>query len=107
MNLVKRPIEKDFYDSWSNMTNNKLGKEVNKYGLIFGTSNSNALKTIKERVKSMLERRIKILKNEENNNKNIVTINYNSLNIYQLKEISKDIVFTTNHKSKIKKNIKE
>ena len=56
---MNNPITEDIYNSWGNLTPKKLGEEVRKYGLTFGTANSNAIKTLKERAMDMVERRIK------------------------------------------------
>jgi hypothetical protein len=100
--IVKKPIDKDIYSSWPNFSSKKLGEEVRKYGLIFGTANSNALKTLHERAMTMIERRKNNFWNKEEiqDNKEEEQINYNTLNIIRLREIAKDMGCTVYHQSK-------
>jgi hypothetical protein len=109
--LVNTPIEEDIYNSWKNLTPKKIGQEVRKYGLTFGTANSNAIKTLQERSMSMIERRIKNFWNKtiEFNQETKQELDYNSLNIFQLREISKDIGCTIyqQNKDQLISNIKK
>lgn len=101
--LVNTPIKEDIYNSWENLTPKKLGEEVRKYGLTFGTANSNAIKTLKERAMAMIERRLKNFWNKnssDDSKEEIKELDYNSFNIFQLKEIAKDIGCTVYHQNK-------
>ena len=109
--LVNTPIEENIYNSWKNLTPKKIGQEVRKYGLTFGTANSNAIKTLQERSMAMVERRIKNFWNKtiEFNQETKQDLDYNSLNIFQLREISKDIGCTIyqQNKDQLISNIKK
>ena len=109
--LVNTPIEENIYNSWKNLTPKKIGQEVRKYGLTFGTANSNAIKTLQERSMAMVERRIKNFWNKtiEFNEETKQELDYNSLNIFQLREISKDIGCTVyqQNKDQLISNIKK
>ena len=109
--LVNTPIEENIYNSWKNLTPKKIGQEVRKYGLTFGTANSNAIKTLQERSMAMLERRIKNFWNKtiEFNQETKQDLDYNSLNIFQLREISKDVGCTVyqQNKDQLISNIKK
>lgn len=99
--LVNNPIPEDIYNSWNSLTPKKLGEEVRKYGLTFGTANSNAIKTLKERAMAMVERRIKNFWNKKDESKEeIKELDYNSFNIFQLREIAKDIGCAVYHQNK-------
>ena len=109
--LVNTPIEEDIYNSWKNLTPKKIGQEVRKYGLTFGTANSNAIKTLQERSMAMVERRIKNFWNKtiEFNQETKQELDYNALNIFQLREISKDVGCTIyqQNKEQLISNIKK
>ena len=109
--LVNTPIEENIYNSWKNLTPKKIGQEVRKYGLTFGTANSNAIKTLQERSMAMVERRIKNFWNKtiEFNQETKEELDYNSLNIFQLREISKDVGCTIyqQNKEQLISNIKK
>ena len=109
--LVNTPIEENIYNSWKNLTPKKIGQEVRKYGLTFGTANSNAIKTLQERSMAMVERRIKNFWNKtiEFNQETKQDLDYNSLNIFQLREISKDVGCTIyqQNKDQLISNIKK
>ena len=109
--LVNTPIEENIYNSWKNLTPKKIGQEVSKYGLTFGTANSNAIKTLQERSMAMVERRIKNFWNKtiEFNQETKQELDYNSLNIFQLREISKDLGCTIyqQNKDQLISNIKK
>jgi len=108
--LVNTPIEEDIYNSWKNLTPKKIGQEVRKYGLTFGTANSNAIKTLQERSMAMVERRIKNFWNKTIEfNEETKDLDYNSLNIFQLREISKDVGCTIyqQNKDQLISNIKK
>ena len=109
--LVNTPIEENIYNSWKNLTPKKIGQEVSKYGLTFGTANSNAIKTLQERSMAMVERRIKNFWNKtiEFNEETKEEFDYNSLNIFQLREISKDLGCTIyqQNKEQLISNIKK
>jgi len=109
--LVNTPIEENIYNSWKNLTPKKIGQEVRKYGLTFGTTNSNAIKTLQERSMSMVERRIKNFWNKtiEFNQETNQELDYNALNIFQLREISKDVGCTIyqQNKDQLISNIKK
>lgn len=109
--LVNTPIEENIYNSWKNLTPKKIGQEVSKYGLTFGTANSNAIKTLQERSMAMIERRIKNFWNKtiEFNEETKQELDYNSLNIFQLREISKDLGCTIyqQNKDQLISNIKK
>ena len=109
--LVNTPIEENIYNSWKNLTPKKIGQEVRKYGLTFGTANSNAIKTLQERSMAMVERRIKNFWNKtiEFNQETKQDLDYNSLNIFQLREISKDVGCTVyqQNKDQLISNIKK
>jgi hypothetical protein len=109
--LVNTPIEEDIYNSWKNLTPKKIGQEVSKYGLTFGTANSNAIKTLQERSMAMVERRIKNFWNKtiEFNQETNQELDYNALNIFQLREISKDVGCTIyqQNKEQLISNIKK
>jgi hypothetical protein len=100
--LVNTPIEEDIYNSWKNLTPKKIGQEVSKYGLTFGTANSKAIKTLQERSMAMVERRIKNFWNKtiEFNQETNQELDYNALNIFQLREISKDVGCTIYQQNK-------
>jgi hypothetical protein len=100
--IAKKPIDKDIYSSWPNFSSKKLGEEVRKYGLTFGTANSNALKTLHERAMTMIERRKNNFWNKEEiqDNKEEEQINYNTLNILRLREIAKDMGCPVYHQSR-------
>jgi hypothetical protein len=109
--LVNTPIEEDIYNSWKNLTPKKIGQEVSKYGLTFGTANSNAIKTLQERSMAMVERRIKNFWNKtiEFNQETNQELDYNALNIFQLRDISKDVGCTIyqQNKDQLISNIKK
>ena len=109
--LVNTPIEEDIYNSWKNLTPKKIGQEVSKYGLTFGTANSKAIKTLQERSMAMVERRIKNFWNKtiEFNQETNQELDYNALNIFQLREISKDVGCTIyqQNKEQLISNIKK
>lgn len=99
--LVNTPIKEDIYNSWVNLTPKKIGEEVRKYGLTFGTANSNAIKTLQERSIAMAERRLKNFWNKKDDSKEeIKELDYNSFNIFKLREIAKDIGCTVYHQNK-------
>ena len=57
INLLKTPINEDEIKSWDNLSNKKLGDKAQDIGYIVGIRNSTAIKTLKERMITTVERR--------------------------------------------------
>lgn len=55
--ILQAPITDDAIKSWDALSNKKLGDEAQKYGITIGIRNSEAIKTLRERMKQMVERR--------------------------------------------------
>jgi hypothetical protein len=99
--LVKTPIQEDLLEKWKSMAKTTLGKEARQYGFTIGISNNKALNDIHERMSSMYERRKK-------NFWNVVEVpliededlDYNKLNIFQLRELCKSRKISQCHLSK-------
>lgn len=99
--LVKTPIQEDLLEKWKSMAKTTLGKEARQYGFTIGISNNKALSDIHERMSSMYERRKK-------NFWNVVEVplieeedlDYNKLNIFQLRELCKSRKISQCHLSK-------
>jgi hypothetical protein len=57
VDLVHTPISDEVVASWEKLSKVALGKEAQKHGLTFGTSNFKALNTLHNRMLEMVERR--------------------------------------------------
>lgn len=57
LQIVKTPIDENVIEFLKSLSPKKLGVEIKKYGMIYGTANSKSLKTLKNRVLEMIERR--------------------------------------------------
>ena len=55
--IIKTPISDEIIKSWESLSKKKLGDEAQKYGITLGIRNSNAIKTLPEKMKQMVERR--------------------------------------------------
>lgn len=55
--ILQAPIEDDVITSWDSLSNRKLGDEAQKYGITIGIRNAVAIKTLRERMKQMVQRR--------------------------------------------------
>ena len=90
--ILKIPITNEVVESWKNMTNSALGKIAPNYGYKIGISNSISIKTLKERMLNMVERRKNNIWNK--NYDNIVTEdtkpNYRLMNVPDLRKLCKD-----------------
>lgn len=100
--LVNTPIDEKIYSYWEKLSGKKLGEEVRKYGLTFGTANSNAIKTLHERAMTMVERRSKNFwdKKCDKDKDKSKELDYNSLNIFRLREISLELGCQIYHQNK-------
>ena len=97
--LIYSPIDKNIIDSWKSLSNNKLGEEAKKYGMTFGTANANAIKDLHNRMIKMIERRqTNFWSKQKDEIKNDHEINFQQMNIFQLKEIAKEHGINTNMK---------
>jgi hypothetical protein len=90
--ILKIPITNEVVESWKNMTNSALGKIAPNYGYKIGISNSIAIKTLKERMLNMVERR---KNNIWNKNYDSIVIedtkpNYRLINVPDLRKLCKD-----------------
>jgi len=98
VNLVHSPIDKNIIDSWKSLSNKKLGEQAKKYGMTYGIANTNAIKDLYERMLKMVERRQINFWSQKNEIKNESEINFQQMNIFQLKEIAKEHGINTNMK---------
>lgn len=55
--ILQAPIEDAVVTSWDALSNRKLGDEAQKYGITIGIRNAVAIKTLRERMKQMVQRR--------------------------------------------------
>ena len=55
--LIKTPISNDDIEYWKKLSNRKLGDEAIKHGITIGIRNSEAIKTLLDRMVKMVERR--------------------------------------------------
>jgi len=55
--VIQTPIDEEVINSWGSLSQKKLGDEAQKYGITIGIRNSQAIKTLPERMKQMVERR--------------------------------------------------
>ena len=55
--IIQTPISDEIVKSWDTLSKKKLGDEAQKYGITLGIRNSNAIKTLPEKMKQMAERR--------------------------------------------------
>lgn len=87
VNLIKIPITDEIVSSWINMSNSNLSKEAEKHGVILGIKNSHAIKKLHEKMLLMIERRKQIWNDDTipTTIDNIEKIDYNCMNIFELK----------------------
>lgn len=114
--LVRTSISAEEKSSWSNLSNSKLAKEAKKFGMTFGTANSKALLSLRERMESMFERRRTLIWNKSDDeldikeSENDLEISeYNMMNIFQLRELCKKrgIVTYHHHKQQLIEHLRE
>ena len=99
ISLVHSPIDKNIIDSWKSLSNKKLGEQAKKYGMTYGIANTNAIKDLYERMLKMVERRqTNFWYKQKDEIKNESEINFQQMNIFQLKEIAKEHGINTNMK---------
>ena len=90
VNLIKIPITDEIVTSWSDMSNSNLSKEAEKHGVILGIKNSQAIKKLHDKMLLMIERRKQIWNDTtEITIDNIEKIDYNCMNIFELKNLAK------------------
>lgn len=91
VNLIKIPITDEIVSSWINMSNSNLSKEAEKHGVILGIKNSHAIKKLHEKMLLMIERRKQIWNDDTipTTIDNIEKIDYNCMNIFELKNLAK------------------
>ena len=100
--IVKTPIDEDIIKSWDYLSNPKLGKEIQNYGLTFGTANNKALRNLRQRVNEMVERRrtkFWSVKEEITDNSK-PEINFNSYSFLHLQQIGRRMGADVNNISK-------
>ena len=96
--LIYQPIEEAVIESWKTMSNKKLGQDAKKYGMVVGTTNTESLKDIHERVSRMVDRRRQCFWYKKIETTRESEVNYSLLNIFQLREIAKELGISTNLK---------
>lgn len=88
--ILQTPISEDVIKSWDSLSNKKVGDEAQKYGITIGIRNSEAIKTLHQRMKQMVERRTA---NIWNKNFEIVEdgkVDYRLTNVPELRRICKE-----------------
>lgn len=101
LELIHRPIDQLVIDSWEKMSKKMLGEEAKKYGITFGIANSKAIANIHERMNQMIERRKsnfwnKTIIREETIKQTLDENALKNMNIFQLRELSKERNISTN-----------
>jgi hypothetical protein len=89
--LIKMEIPPDVVKSWEMMSQRKQGDEAEKYGLRIGIRNAKTISTLLDRMKEMVERRRTRIWSvaEKPVPQEIEKINYNHMNIFALRDLSK------------------
>lgn len=87
--LIKRPIPDDVVKTWDNLSQKKMGDEAIKHGISLGVRNSNALKTLLDRMKAMVQRRRKNIwdkKDEEDDDVSFAE-KLRLMNVFELRKL--------------------
>lgn len=89
--LIKTEIPSDVVKSWELMSQRKQGDEAEKYGLRIGIRNAKTISTLLDRMKEMVERRRARIwsVSEKPATQEIEKMNYNHMNIFALRDLSK------------------
>jgi len=95
VSLVSTPIDPLIVSSWKNISKKKAGEEAKKYGYTVGIANTKSIVDIHERLLEMAERRQRILWSKPVETKQEKQ-NYQTMNIFQLREIAKEHGISTN-----------
>lgn len=88
--IIQTPISDDVIHSWDKLSNKKLGDEAQKYGITLGIRNSEAIKTLHERMKQMVERRKSTIWNKQFETINDEKMDYRLTNVPELRRICKE-----------------
>jgi prophage antirepressor-like protein len=88
--IIQTPISDDVINSWDKLSNKKLGDDAQKYGMTIGIRNSEAIKTLLQRMKQMVERRRSTIWNKEFETINDDKMDYRLTNVPELRRICKE-----------------
>jgi hypothetical protein len=88
--LIQTPISEDVIKSWDSLSNKKLGDEAQKYGITIGIRNSEAIKTLRQRMKQMVERRTTNIWNKTYDIAEDGKVDYRLTNVPELRRICKE-----------------
>lgn len=88
--IIQTPIEDDVIKSWDKISNKKMGDEAQKYGVTLGIRNSEAIKTLHERMKQMVERRKSTIWNQKYETITDDKVDYRLTNVPELRRICKE-----------------
>lgn len=95
--ILKTNIDEETVETWKKLSNKKLGNEAQKYGITLGIRNSEAIKTLLDRLIKMVERRKehiwnKNLKKEENG-----VLDFRFTNVPELRRLCKERNLKNSH----------
>jgi prophage antirepressor-like protein len=88
--ILLAPISEDVIKSWDSLSNKKLGDEAQKYGITIGIRNSEAIKTLRQRMKQMVERRAANIWNKTYDIVKEDKVDYRLTNVPELRRICKE-----------------
>ena len=98
--LIKKPILEDEFESWKNLSMKKLGDVAIQYGMTIGVRNLKAQKTLLERMNKMYERRKENIWNKKIENIPKEDNDLRLKNVFELRDICKKKGIVQYHKTK-------
>jgi prophage antirepressor-like protein len=88
--IITEPIDNETVKSWKQLSNKKLGDEAQKYGITLGIRNSNSIKTLFDRMMSMVARRKENIWNKVYNEDVEEEFDYRFTNVPELRRMCKE-----------------
>jgi hypothetical protein len=109
LEIIRKPIDETEVISWDNLPQKELGDKAISIGITKGIRNSKSLKTLLSRMKQAYERRKNNIWNKIRTVEPVPEINYNFMNIFQIREecAKRNIPIRHNNKAQLIKLIEE